>query len=220
MEYALPSPGCFRIPTIFRHSRGFLNMSYRKVILSLLLSIAALSGCSPDDGRVPSADETPMNAFPTPTSVLSSNDLQTPLPTNSETPTAEQTSGVWIGPSLYDPESPLRFRVEFEPSEWSLSMDGIVGVLTHQSLEGCEICSTAGRGLGPDWTALNDSVRIGEIVFEEIEARHFGQLEFVSFYTGNDSNFYTGFQVGIEDVSLECLERSYEVLSTFQVITP
>jgi hypothetical protein len=195
-------------------------MSYRKVILSLLLSIVVLSGCRPDDGTLPSVDETPMSASPTPTSVPLSNELQATLPTSSETPIPELASGVWIGPSLYDPESPLRFRVEFELAEWSLSVDGIVGVLTHQTQEGCEIRSTAGRGLGPDWTALNDSVLIGEIVYEEIEARHFGQLEFVSFYTGNDSDFYTGFQVGIEDVTLECLERAYEVLSTFQVMTP
>ncbi|HEY69033.1 MAG TPA: hypothetical protein G4O08_00445 [Anaerolineae bacterium] len=195
-------------------------MPYRKVILSLLLSIVVLSGCRPDEGTLPSADETPTNASPTPTSVPSSNDLQAPLPTSSETPTAELAGGVWIGPSLYGPESPLRFKVEFEPDEWSFSVDGIVGVLTHQSLEGCEIRSTAGRGLGPDWTALNDSRRIGEIEFEQIEARHFGQLEFVSYYAGNDSGFYTGFQVGVEDVSLECLERAYKVLSTFQVMTP
>jgi hypothetical protein len=190
------------------------------VSLLLLLSIATLSGCRPNEGRLPSIHAAKVADLPPPTSVLSPTVSHTPRPASGQTPTADLTSGVWIGQSLYEPESPLRFRVEFEPDEWSLSRDGTVGVLTHQSLEGCEIRSTAGRGLWPDWTALNNPIRIGEVEFEEIQALHLGQLEFVSLYAGSDSNYYTGFQVGIEKVALECMDRSYEVLSTFQVIHP
>ncbi len=190
------------------------------VSLVLLLSIVILSGCHPNEGSLSKVHGAKVTDFPPPISVLSPAASRTPRPVAGATPTATLTGGVWIGQSLYEPESPLRFRVEFEPGEWSLSWEGTVGILTHQSLEGCEIRSTAGRGLGPDWTALNNPIRIGEVEFEEIQALHLGQLEFVSLYAGSDSNYYTGFQVGIEQVTLECMDLSYEVLSTFQVIQP
>jgi hypothetical protein len=197
-------------------------MKSRAVAISLLLilSIVSLAGCRPDEGRLPSIHGAKVADLPPSIPVRSPTTSHAPQPAIGETPTADLTSGVWIGQSLYEPESPLRFRVEFEPDEWSLSRDGTVGVLTHQSLEGCEIRSTAGRGLGPDWTALNNPIRIGEVDFEKIQALYLGQLEFVSLYAGSDSNYYTGFQVGMEKVSLECMDRSYEVLSTFQVINP
>jgi hypothetical protein len=197
------------------HSEGD-PMNQRRIQLPWILisSFLIMTGCRSDE-NLPTGVATLLPVASTTSLTLASPTMATPA--TEEIATIEPERGMWIGRSLYAVDSPQRFSLRFGKEEWQIVEDERDGVLSNRDLDDCEIRPTAGRGLGPGWRTVNGFVMIGDVGYESVEVYYQEVLQFVNLYTGDESGFYAGFQVGVENLKEGCLDRAYFVLETFEV---
>jgi hypothetical protein len=173
-------------------------------------------------------------ALPSPTAVLPAEtptftaepfalDL-TPLPTETALPTLEIPTVAprspalvaWDGLPTYlaDSAPGYYFRVLFDPDAWALTTDYYgAPALVHRAIRNCIISPTAGHGLPPNATVVQDMRKIGPISYQISTVSLNDARQSVS-YTGGDGRILTAFQVSLDERPDQCLLEAETVFGT------
>jgi hypothetical protein len=135
--------------------------------------------------------------------------------------TLASTTSKWVGDSHYDFEDdPLSFQLIYDKDVWRLFpelLNEYTDQLEHQTLVGCLIRQTSGRGLDDNWSVERDITTLGEIEYERTWVYEDANLRYIN-YSNQMGDYANLFQVRWSNDARACINSAEEVLSTLEII--